>query len=59
MPGSARLVVAAGSPVVLSNSRGPETLAELVEELSPPARAATFGLTGWVRHTLNGGRERT
>jgi predicted dinucleotide-binding enzyme len=37
----ARLAVAAGYDVVLSNSRGPETLAELVEELGPNARAAT------------------
>jgi len=37
----ARLAVAAGLDVVLSNSRGPETLAELVAELGPRARAAT------------------
>ncbi|MFD0782427.1 NADPH-dependent F420 reductase [Micromonospora azadirachtae] len=37
----ARLAVAAGYDVVLSNSRGPETLNELVEELGPRARAAT------------------
>ncbi|MFY1703214.1 MULTISPECIES: NADPH-dependent F420 reductase [Micromonospora] len=37
----ARLAVAAGHDVVLSNSRGPETLAELVAELGPRARAAT------------------
>jgi predicted dinucleotide-binding enzyme len=37
----ARLAVAAGYDVVLSNSRGPETLAELVGELGPRARAAT------------------
>jgi predicted dinucleotide-binding enzyme len=37
----ARLSVAAGHPVVLSNSRGPETLKDLVEELGPLARAAT------------------
>jgi predicted dinucleotide-binding enzyme len=36
----ARLSVAAGHPVVLSNSRGPETLKDLVEELGPLARAA-------------------
>lgn len=37
----ARLAVAAGYDVVVSNSRGPETLAELVSELGPRARAAT------------------
>jgi predicted dinucleotide-binding enzyme len=37
----ARLAVAAGFDVVLSNSRGPETLAALVAELGPHARAAT------------------
>jgi 8-hydroxy-5-deazaflavin:NADPH oxidoreductase len=37
----ARLAVAAGYDVVLSNSRGPETLSELVAELGPKARAAT------------------
>jgi predicted dinucleotide-binding enzyme len=37
----ARLALAAGHDVVLSNSRGPETLAELVGELGPHARAAT------------------
>jgi predicted dinucleotide-binding enzyme len=37
----ARLAVDAGIDVVLSNSRGPETLTELVEELGPHARAAT------------------
>ena len=37
----ARLATDAGYNVVLSNSRGPETLAELVEELGPHARAAT------------------
>ena len=37
----ARLAVNAGHDVVLSNSRGPETLAGLVEELGPHARAAT------------------
>ena len=33
--------VANGYDVVISNSRGPETLAELVAELGPKARAAT------------------
>ncbi|SCG47044.1 NADPH-dependent F420 reductase [Micromonospora humi] len=37
----ARLAVEAGHDVVLSNSRGPETLKELVAELGPRARAAT------------------
>ena len=37
----ARLAVAAGHDVVLSNSRGPETLADLVSQLGPRARAAT------------------
>ena len=37
----ARLAVANGYNVVLSNSRGPETLAGLVTELGPNARAAT------------------
>jgi 8-hydroxy-5-deazaflavin:NADPH oxidoreductase len=37
----ARLAVAAGLDVVLSNSRGPESLADLVAELGEHARAAT------------------
>ena len=37
----ARLAVAAGHDVVLSNSRGPETLTDLVAQLGPQARAAT------------------
>ena len=37
----ARLAVATGYDVVLSNSRGPDTLAALVAELGPHARAAT------------------
>lgn len=37
----ARLAVAHGYNVVLSNSRGPETLADLVKELGPKARAGT------------------
>ena len=37
----ARLAVAQGHDVVLSNSRGPETLSTLVAELGPKARAAT------------------
>jgi predicted dinucleotide-binding enzyme len=39
----ARLAVAAGHQVVLSNSRGPETLAETVAELGPRATAAASG----------------
>ena len=42
----ARLSVAAGHQVVLSNSRGPETLDELIAELGPLARAATAGQAG-------------
>lgn len=37
----ARLAIDAGHDVVMSNSRGPETLADLVAELGPHARAAT------------------
>ena len=37
----ARLAVAQGHDVVLSNSRGPETLSDLVAELGPRARAGT------------------
>ena len=37
----ARLAVKNGYDVVISNSRGPETLAELVREVGPHARAAT------------------
>ncbi|MFK0111490.1 NADPH-dependent F420 reductase [Streptomyces sp. NPDC091217] len=37
----ARLAVAAGLDVVLSNSRGPETLGDLVDSLGSHARAAT------------------
>jgi predicted dinucleotide-binding enzyme len=37
----ARLAIAAGHDVVISNSRGPETLAALVKELGPKACAAT------------------
>lgn len=36
----ARAAITAGYDVVISNSRGPETLAELVAELGPKARAA-------------------
>src|SRR5512140_1375571 len=37
----ARLAVANGYDVVISNSRGPETLSSLVAELGPKARAGT------------------
>jgi predicted dinucleotide-binding enzyme len=37
----ARAVIDAGYDVVISNSRGPETLSDLVAELGPQARAAT------------------
>lgn len=37
----ARVAVANGYDVVIANSRGPETLADLVAELGPLARAAT------------------
>jgi len=37
----ARLAIAHGYQVVISNSRGPDTLAGLVAELGPNARAAT------------------
>ncbi len=42
----ARLAVAAGYDVVLSNSRGPDTLTGLVAELGPRARAATPAQAG-------------
>jgi predicted dinucleotide-binding enzyme len=37
----ARAAIAVGYDVVISNSRGPETLTDLVAELGPKARAAT------------------
>jgi predicted dinucleotide-binding enzyme len=37
----ARLSIASGYDVVISNSRGPETLATLMDELGPKARAVT------------------
>jgi predicted dinucleotide-binding enzyme len=39
----ARLAVDAGHQVVLGNSRGPETLSDVVAELGPRASAATSG----------------
>lgn len=38
----ARLSIAAGLNVIICNSRGPETLSELVSELGPNTRAATM-----------------
>ena len=37
----ARAAIASGYDVVISNSRGPETLTELVSEMGPRARAGT------------------
>ena len=37
----AKAVIKAGRPVVISNSRGPDALADLVQELGPQARAVT------------------
>jgi len=37
----ARAAIASGYEVVMANSRGPETLTDLVDELGPSARAAT------------------
>ncbi|MEU4620468.1 NADPH-dependent F420 reductase [Actinoplanes sp. NPDC023801] len=37
----ARLAVAAGIPVVVANSRGPQSLTGLIAELGPPATAGT------------------
>jgi hypothetical protein len=37
----ARLALASGYDIVISNSRGPETLSALIAELGPRARAAT------------------
>jgi 8-hydroxy-5-deazaflavin:NADPH oxidoreductase len=37
----ARLSLAAGYRVILSNSRGPQTLTELADDLGPLAAAAT------------------
>ena len=51
----ARLSVAAGHHVVLSNSRGPETLAELAAELGPLATPAARA--GIASALLNASRE--
>ncbi|GAA1490840.1 NADPH-dependent F420 reductase [Brachybacterium sacelli] len=42
----ARAAITAGYDVVIANSRGPETLADLVAELGPRARAATAAEAG-------------
>ena len=42
----ARLAVANGYDVVISNSRGPETLSDLIAELGPKATAATAAEAG-------------
>ncbi|GIE28494.1 hypothetical protein Ait01nite_015390 [Actinoplanes italicus] len=44
--GLARLAVAAGHHVVLSNSRGPGTISDLVEELGPLARSRSASWLG-------------
>lgn len=44
----ARVAITAGYDVVIANSRGPETLADLVAELGPKARAATAADAGAV-----------
>jgi len=38
---AARLFVAAGHDVAISNSRGPDSLRELIKELGPQAHAMT------------------
>jgi predicted dinucleotide-binding enzyme len=42
----ARAALAQGHQVVISNSRGPETLSDLIAELGPNARAATAAEAG-------------
>jgi predicted dinucleotide-binding enzyme len=39
----AKLAVDHGDTVVIANSRGPETLSDLIAQLGPSARAATQG----------------
>lgn len=41
----ARAAIASGYNVVIANSRGPETLKDLIDELGPSARAATAAQT--------------
>jgi 8-hydroxy-5-deazaflavin:NADPH oxidoreductase len=59
----ARLAVDAGLDVVLSNSRAPQTLSDLVDELGPQARAATPAQAAaagdWVVVTIPLGAIRT
>ncbi|MCH2714754.1 NAD(P)-binding domain-containing protein, partial [Listeria monocytogenes] len=42
----ARTFIQHGYPVTIANSRGPETLADLVAELGPSATAATAAEAG-------------
>jgi predicted dinucleotide-binding enzyme len=42
----ARAAVGAGYDVVIANSRGPETLVDLIDELGPKAKAATAAEAG-------------
>ena len=42
----ARAAIAVGYDIVIANSRGPETLAGLIEDLGPKARAATAAEAG-------------
>jgi 8-hydroxy-5-deazaflavin:NADPH oxidoreductase len=42
----ARAVIAQGNDVVIANSRGPETLSALIDDLGPKARAATAAEAG-------------
>jgi 8-hydroxy-5-deazaflavin:NADPH oxidoreductase len=48
----ARLAVSHGYDVVVSNSRGPETLEPLVRELGPHARAATAAEAATAGHLV-------
>ncbi len=47
----ARLLVANGHEVLLSNSRGPQTLGEVTTKLGPKARAVTFNESAEDRRT--------
>ncbi|MEV0136299.1 NAD(P)-binding domain-containing protein [Dactylosporangium sp. NPDC050688] len=48
----ARAVIALGHDVVIANSRGPETLSALVEDLGPAARAASAAEAGAARDVV-------